>query len=454
MYFERLIDEHLREWAKEAERKPLLLRGARQVGKSSAIRHFGGSFRRFVEINFEKRPEYKSVFSANLDVTRIVAELAAIAGEPIVPGETLLFLDEIQECREAIMALRFFKEDLPDLHVVAAGSLLEFALNDIPTFGVGRIHSMFMHPMTFDEFLAADGQGPLLAARRNASAEAPLSAPLHERLVGLFRTYLLVGGMPEVVATWTRTRDYLKCQSVQDDILVSFEDDFAKYGRKIDPQLLRATFRSVAAQITRKFACSKVGEWRTEKIREALQLLIHAGLAIPVSRTGANGLPLGGEADPSSRKILLLDPGLQLRLQNLNLGDVSELVAKILTAGETELVNKGALAEMVAGLELLRYKNPNMRHELFYWVRPEKNSQAEVDYLDAHGGRIVPIEVKAGTRGGMKSLWLLMREKGLEKAFRCSLENFGKFEYADPLAAGAVRHVEICPLYALSQAGG
>lgn len=453
MYFKRLIDKHLENWANAAEHKPLLLRGARQVGKSCAVRHLGERFEHLVEINLEKHPEYKAIFAPNLDVTRIVPQLSAMTGKPIIPGKTLLFLDEIQECQEAIMSLRFFKEDTPDLHVVAAGSLLEFALNEIPTFGVGRIHSMFMHPMSFDEFLEANGQQMLLEARRQSSAKIPLPTPLHEKLVQQFRTYMMVGGMPEAVGKWVQSNDYLECQAVQDDILVSYEDDFSKYKKKVDPQLLRQTFRSIAAQVTKKFTYSKVGDYRADKIREALKLLVLAGLAIPVTQSCANGLPLGSEADSSNQKILLLDSGLLLRLQNLNLGSVSETVTQILTANEVDLVNKGTLAEMIAGLELLRYKTPNMRHELYYWTRAQKNSTAEIDYLDAINAQITPIEIKAGTRGGMKSLWLMMREKGLTSAYRCSLENFGEFYYSDTLDNGSVRHVEICPLYALSQIG-
>ena len=157
MYYERIIDKHLSEWAARSEHKPILLRGARQVGKSTAVRHLGEQFKYFVEINLEKQPEYKALFMPNLDVKRIVPQMSAMYGTPIIPGQTLLFIDEVQDCQEAIMAMRFFREDMPELHVVAAGSLLEFVLEDIPTFGVGRIHSMYMYPMTFDEFLNANG---------------------------------------------------------------------------------------------------------------------------------------------------------------------------------------------------------------------------------------------------------------------------------------------------------
>ena len=452
MYYERIIDQHLSEWAARPVHKPVLLRGARQVGKSTAVRHLGESFKYFVEINLEKQPDYIELFKKDLDVKRIVPQMAAMCGTPIIANETLLFIDEIQESQEAIMALRYFKEDMPDLHVVAAGSLLEFVLDDIPTFGVGRIHSMYMFPMTFDEFLQANGEQLLLDARRQANADSPLPTPLHDKLVGLVRTFMLVGGMPESVAKWAETHDYLQCQEVQDDIITGYEADFPKYKKKVDPQLLVATMRSAATQATNKFVYSQVaGGYKTAEVKKALDLLIKAGILIPVTHTDGNGLPLGDEADESYRKMLLLDTGLMLRLLNMSMGDISSITTHILTATAADLVNKGPMAEMLAGLEVLHYLSPNIRHDLFYWVRQAKNSLAEIDYLLSRDMKVLPLEVKAGVQGGMKSLWDFMRDKKLSQAIRCSLENFGKFDYIDLKADNAVRHIEIVPLYAISQ---
>lgn len=450
MYFKRLIDGYLEQWAKRSDHKPMLLRGARQVGKSTAVRHLGMTFDNFVEINFEKQPEYKKVFESNLVVSRITSEISAMSATPIIPGKTLLFFDEIQECQEAIMSLRFFREDMPQLHVIAAGSLLEFALAELPTYGVGRIHSMYMYPMTFDEYLEANGETILLDYKRKASPSEPLPESLHDKLTALIRSYFLVGGMPEVVGKWVETHDYLQCQEVQDDIISGYENDFPKYRKKIDPILLRLTMRSAALQVTKKFSYAEVGKgYKTDDVKKALEMLLLAGICIQVVRTDANGLPLGGEADLSYRKILILDPGLLLRLLNMASIDVSRITSEILTEDATELVNKGPMAEMVAGLEMLRYKTPNLRHDLYYWARRAKNSQAEIDYIEVKGG-ILPVEVKAGMKGGMKSLWIFMREKGITSAVRCSLENFGAFQYIDAEASDAVRSVEIYPLYALS----
>ena len=451
MYYERIIDKYLTEWASRPTHKPILLRGARQVGKSTAVRHLGKQFKYYVEINLEKQPDYKTLFIKDLQVNRIVPQMAAMCGIPIIPNETLLFIDEIQDCQEAIMSLRFFKEDMPDLHVIAAGSLLEFVLDDIPTFGVGRIHSMYMFPMTFDEFLLANGEKLLMEARDQADSTSPLPEPLHDKLVQLLRTFMLVGGMPESVAKWVETNDYLQCQEVQDDILTGYEADFPKYKKKVDPQLLSATMKSAARQATNKFVYAQVqGDYKTAEVKKALEMLTKAGILIPVAHTNANGLPLGDESDTGIRKMLLLDTGLMLRLLNMTMGDISAITTQILTASVADLVNKGPIAEMLAGLELLHYLSPNLHHDLYYWVRQSKNATAEVDYVLPRNMQVLPFEVKAGVQGGMKSLWDFMREKKLTQAIRCSLENFGQFDYVDAKAENAVRHVTIVPLYAVS----
>lgn len=452
MYYKRIIDSYLSEWASRKMHKPILLRGARQVGKSTAVRHLGEQFKYYVEINLEKQPGYKTLFRKDLQVKRIVPQMAAMCGIPIVPGKTLLFIDEIQDCQEAIMALRFFKEDMPDLHVIAAGSLLEFVLDDITTFGVGRIHSMYMFPMTFDEFLCANGEDLLMEARNQASAISPLSESLHDKLVQLVRTFMLVGGMPESVAKWVETNDYLQCQEIQDDILTGYEADFPKYKKKVDSQLLSATMKSAAVQAGKKFVYSRVqGDYKTAEVKKALEMLIKAGILIPVTHTNANGLPLGDGRDDGTRKIMLLDTGLMLRLLNMSLGDITAITTQILTASAADLVNKGPVAEMLAGLELLHYLSPNLHHELFYWMRQAKNATAEVDYVLPHDMQVLPFEVKAGVQGGMKSMWDFMRDKELTQGVRCSLENFGHFDYVDSKAGNTVRHVTIIPLYAVSR---
>ena len=449
-YIKRNIDQQLILWKEDPLRKPLLLRGARQVGKSSAVRHLGKEFKHFAEVNFERHKAIKSFFQGDIDVHLIAKKIANYINVPVEEGKTLLFLDEIQECPEAIMALRFFKEDYPELHVIAAGSLLEFTLQELPTFGVGRIHSLFMYPMTFDEFLGANGEQGLAAMRNEANALHPLDAAFHEKLVEYFRIYLLVGGMPEAVLAWTKTKDFNRCRNIQEDIVLTYEDDFSKYKKRVNPDLLRTTMRGVCHQVGEKITFRQISaDYQSSQIREALRLLTLAGIVTPVVATSGNGIPLDAEADEKSMKVLFLDSGLLLAVMQLEGSLSQQLIELIMTGNPQELVNKGGLTEMVAGLEIARNKPYIQRHKLFFWEKKGK-SVAEVDYLDIVNLRITPIEVKSGTQGGMKSLWLFMREKRLTHAIRCSLENFGEFEYEDKEDGNAVRHVHILPLYAMA----
>ena len=274
MYIERYIDTLLQEWKHGSSLKPLLLRGARQVGKSWAVEHLGESFDYFIEVNFEKRPEVKEVFQKVHDVHELANNLGMLYNKPVEAGKTLLFLDEIQASPEAIRSLWSFKEDFPDLHVIAAGSLLEFTLKELPSFGVGRIRSLFVYPFSFDEFLVAEGKSTWVQAKQEASAEKPLLTALHQDLVQHYRTFLMVGGMPASVAAWVTAHDYRKCQTELDDIQLAYYDDFAKYAKKVDPTLLRNTLQSVILQIGNKFMYSKVeGGYRAEEVKKALGLL-------------------------------------------------------------------------------------------------------------------------------------------------------------------------------------
>lgn len=448
-YIERNIDVELLEWKDNPMRKPLLLRGARQVGKSSAVRHFGKEFQFFAEVNFERHKTVKTFFQGDIDIRLIVQKIAIYINVPIEEGKTLLFLDEIQECPEAIMALRFFKEDYPGLHVIAAGSLLEFTLQELPTYGVGRIHTLFMYPMTFDEFLNANNENGLISMKRQADSQHPLDAAFHEKLIEYFRIYLLVGGMPEAVLAWIKTHNFNQCSHIQEDIILTYEDDFSKYKKRVSPDLLRTTLHGICHQSGEKITFKQISaDYRSSQIREAVRLLTLAGLVIPVIATSGNGIPLDAEANEKNIKILLLDSGLLLSVLQLEGNLAQHLVDLIMTGSPQDLVNKGGLVEMVAGLELLRNKPCVQRQKMFYWEK-SGNSIAEIDYLDTFHLKVTPIEIKSGTQGGMKSLWQFMREKRLTEAIRCSFENFGEFTYTDPQADNAERHITIIPLYAL-----
>ena len=379
----------------------------------------------------------------------IVQKIAIYINVPIEEGKTLLFLDEIQECPEAIMALRFFKEDYPGIHVIAAGSLLEFTLQKLPTFGVGRIHTLFMYPMTFDEFLNANNENGLISMKRQADSQHPLDAAFHEKLIEYFRIYLLVGGMPEAVLAWIKTHNFNQCSHIQEDIILTYEDDFSKYKKRVSPDLLRTTLHGICHQPGEKITFKQISaDYRSSQIREAVRLLTLAGLVIPVIATSGNGIPLDAEANEKNMKILLLDSGLLLSVLQLEGNLAQHLVELIMTGSPQDLVNKGGLVEMVAGLELLRNKPCVQRQKMFYWEK-SGNSIAEIDYLDTFHLKVTPIEIKSGTQGGMKSLWQFMREKRLTEAIRCSFENFGEFTYTDPQADNAERHITIIPLYAL-----
>ena len=221
-YYRRNIDQKLLEWKISPRRKPLLIRGARQVGKSTAVRQLGKSFKYFVEVNLEKQTTVRQLFSKDINVRRTCEIISATLGIPIIAGETLLFIDEIQVSREAIMSLRYFKEDYPELHVIAAGSLLEFALEELPSFGVGRIRSLYMYPFSFDEFLLAQGLDTTVDYKRRASTTSPLPEPVHNQLVEQLKTFYLVGGMPAAVTEWIESKSYLECSHVHNDILNFF----------------------------------------------------------------------------------------------------------------------------------------------------------------------------------------------------------------------------------------
>ena len=450
-YIPRNIDRYLLEWKADDARKPLLLRGARQVGKSSAVRHLGKSFRYYAEINFEKNRSAKEFFKGDINVRDISSKLSKYIDVPIVAGETLLFFDEVQECPEAIMALRFFKEDYPELHVIAAGSLLEFTLEELPTYGVGRIRSLFIYPMTFDEFVIATGNQSLLDMREMASFTHPLEAPFHEKLVDLFRIYILVGGMPEAVSAWVRAHDFLKCHRVHQDIILSYEDDFNKYKKRVNAELLRTAMRGICHQLGNVVMYSAISkDYRSSQVKDALRMLELAGIIYPVEATSSNGLPLDAEVNELRTKYLFLDTGLLLAILQLDGSSSSQIIEMILTGSPQDLVNKGGIAEMLAGVEMLRYKEPIQRQKSYFWEKTGK-SIAEVDYLIALKSTIIPIEVKSGTQGGMKSLWMLMRDKHLSNAVRISFENFGTFDYCDSEDEEAVRHVYVIPLYAIKK---
>ena len=423
-YFKRNVDEILLSWSREKppDRKPLLLRGARQIGKSSALRQLGKHFKYFVEINFDENKDVKSFFEGSLTPQEICEQLALYYHTPIIPGETLLFFDEIQSCQSALAKLRYFYERYAELHVVAAGSLLEFALEEIPSFGVGRIRSLFMYPFGFDEFLTALGEGDFCDAIKSASPDRPLADPIHQQILGRLKIFLICGGMPEAVSQYVRKQDLLNGELVLSDLITVLKTDFAKYKKRTPLLLLNEVFESVMRQAEGKFVYERAAPGTpSAAVRQALELLIMAGLVHPVTHTAANGIPLGAEKNTKYRRIIPCDTGLFLHTLGLR--------SSILPAPDFSAVNRGSLAEIFTGLELLKAADCYMPQELFCWQRSANSGSAQgnaqVDFVVQKGSRIIPIEVKLGKQGSMQSLRLFMKEKRIERGCGHPLKTSG-----------------------------
>lgn len=416
----RSIDNYLTNWSIRKDRKVLLLRGARQVGKTYSVRTLGKRFRRMVEVNLDLEPKVHAFFSGSLDPFQIVKNLEYYLDTAITPGETLLFLDEAQACPDALRSLRYFYEKMPDLHVVAAGSLLEFALGDIPSFGVGRIESCHLHPMSFAEFLTALGHEASIEPIRHASPKRPIEPVLHEKLLERMKVFQLIGGMPEAVARYVDDRDLRQCRRVLDTLLGGLETDFAKYKARSPVARLRETLAGVAIQSGAKFKYTAVGDDSSALYRNALELLVKAGLVYRSHHATGAGVPLGAGVDPRRFKAVLFDTGIYQRLMRLDLADY-------VTSDFKTLVNRGPLAELAVGNELVKGRDPEEAPELYYWHREARGSMAEVDYLIEKGGRVIPIEVKAGTGAKMKSLRLFIEEKKAPFGIRFSADNFSRY---------------------------
>jgi len=390
-YFKRNIDAVLTSWSEKKERKPLLLRGARQVGKTSAARILGRQFRHYVEINFDSDEQVGSFFNQNLEPAELCNRLSVYKKTPIIPGETLLFFDEIQNCIPAIKTLRYFYEKYPEQHLIAAGSLVEFALEEIPSFGVGRIHSVHMYPFSFYEFLGAMGDEVLADACRNAKPEKPLPDPVHNQLLDRLKIFLLIGGMPESLARYTKNRNLLQSHEVLEDLLNTFRDDFSKYRSRMPSLILNEVFNSVMHQSEGKFIYEKAAiDVKNTQVKQALDLLIMAGLAHPVTHSDANGIPLGAEINPKYRRIIPCDTGIFMHILGIE-------KSEILLADDFKNINRGTVAEIFTGLELLKKSGNHSQQQLYCWHREKAQSSAQIDYLIQRGQDIIPIEVKSRT---------------------------------------------------------
>lgn len=418
----RIIDKELFAWKKDPKRKTLLIRGARQVGKTYSVRKLGQKFKHLLEINLEENKAVHKFFEESLTPQQINEKLSVYFNIPIRPQETLLFFDEIQACPNALRSLRFYFEKMPELHVVAAGSLLEFALSEIPSFGVGRISSLYMYPLTFSEFLWALDETKLHDLILNSDEDHPLDDVFHQRLLDRFKTFQVLSGMPAVLQAYIDTKDVRACQISIDELISNIQDDFAKYKKRAPVLKLQEIFRSVVFQAGEKFKYSKVSPTEpSQGYKDALELLIKAGLAHKIHHTSAQGIPLGAQIDLKKFKVIVFDTGIQQRLFGLDL-------AQYMVSHTRDLINKGSLAESFVGLEILKHQSCRLKSQLYYWHREAKSSNAEVDYVIQKGEQIIPVEVKSGTKGQMQSLFLFLKERKLPYGIRISHENFNRFD--------------------------
>lgn len=405
--------EKMKNWLISSSRKPMVLRGARQVGKTWLVRELARQTnKQLIELNLEKQRHLAIHFESN-NPKEILLNLSGALNQTIDPHQSLLFLDEIQAAPELFAKLRWFYEDMSELPVIAAGSLLEFVLEK-HTFSmpVGRIEYFFIEPMGFEEFLLAKNEIHLLSAIEKFSFEKPFNSPLHHKANQLFKEYMTVGGMPEAVSTWIQTSSFEALSKVHNNLINTYQDDFAKYAGKLSIDYLDDVLRAVPKLLTQKFIYSHVDPAaRNASIKQALNLLVKARLCHVVQSASANGIPIGAEINSKTFKIILIDVGLVSTLLGLKLYQFSNL-------DDIFLINKGALTEQVVG-QLLRLLSPYyVEPQLYYWNREIHNANAEIDYLIQDNQLLIPIEVKSGVTGKLRSLHEFMSKKPWKKAVR------------------------------------
>jgi predicted AAA+ superfamily ATPase len=393
----RFITDNLISWKTRKDRKPLIIRGARQVGKSYIINdlgkeHFNG---RIHTVNFEKHQEWHGIFDLNLDVKRILSELEIILNSRIETGKDLLFFDEIQSCPRAILSLRYFYEDLPEQHIIAAGSLLEFAFQDI-SIPVGRVQFLNMYPMNFPEYLFARGKEKL--AEIIMSVPEALPETIHNTLLGEIRNYFIIGGMPESVKRFIETDRLRDSLEIQKDLTNTFREDFSKYAPLADKRCLNSVLSSVAKHVGSQIKYTHLSDqFSVPTIKKAFDLLHKARIITKVLSASPAGLPLEASASDKKFKAILLDIGIMQQLCGMTV-DSEFFSSDILD------IYRGSMAEQFIGQELISAGND----PIYYWAREAKSSTAEVDYLFSKKNKIYPVEIKSGASGRLRSMHLLL----------------------------------------------
>ncbi len=416
VFFYRREVDYLSQWLDRRDRKPLIIRGARQVGKSTLVRLCAEKHhRKLIAIDFEKNPEYAELFKSQ-DPKKILMLLGALFNEDIQVSSTLLFLDEIQKTPEILQTLRYFYESMPELPVIATGSLLDFILKDIHfSMPVGRVEYLYLGPMNFEDFLHALGKTQLLDFVRNYTIDQTIPTPIHQALLTCVKTYFIVGGLPQVIANYAQNSNYHDTDRIKKSLLISYQEDFAKYASIAEQNRMRLIFNKVPRMLGEKFKYSHVDpEQKSTAVKAALEQLHLARLVHLVYHTDANGLPLGAEVHDKNFKTYFLDVGLVVSALDLTILDFKD-------DEDFTLVNAGKIAEQFVAEELLQLRELYEPPALYYWMREQKSAQAELDFVVSFQGGVIPIEVKAGAHGTLKSLHYFLQQKNLTLGVRfCS----------------------------------
>ncbi len=436
----------LKQWLIDKSRKPLVMRGARQVGKTWLVRELARcSGLDLIEINFELDPNKKALFEEN-DPKKVLIALEVSQGKQINPDNTLLFLDEIQAFPLILAKLRWFKELMPALAVIVAGSLLEFVLDDHDfSMPVGRISYFHLEPLSFDEFLYT--KNPYLLNFLNEYHWEEIPQSIHEQALSYLQEYTLVGGLPAVLKSWIEQESLIAVQQIHHDILSTYRDDFVRYKGRYDIQIFDEVFNYVPKNVGNKLVYSHINEHvQIASIKQIFKLISKARVIHKISASAANGIPLAAELNDKYIKAISLDVGLMNSILGIHLHHFKSFA-------EIGLINKGAIAEQLVG-QLLRTLEPYyIEPALYYWQRNQAGSHAEIDYLLQHHATIIPIEVKAGLKGAMQSLHLFMQLKKLSTAIRFDLNRPSQMQVDTKTSRGdRVQYQLLClPIYMVGQ---
>lgn len=400
-------------WKNDAERKPLVLKGARQVGKTWLMKEFGKNYyKSFVYFNFDEEEELKSIFETNKNPARLIELLSMISGEKILPEETLIIFDEIQECPEALNSLKYFKEKANEYHIVAAGSLLGTLLAQPKSYPVGMVNLLDIYPLTFDEFLAAVDSA-LYTYYESIRKEQPIEEIFHNRLLEVYNNYLIIGGMPECVASWLKYKDPLRISQIQRELLEVYENDFSKHNGKVNSGRILMVFRSIVAQLAKpneKFMYGAVREGgRARDFEEAIEWLVSAGMLNRVYNVSKTEHPLSAFDKTDQFKLFLFDTGLLKHMAGI---DNSAILLK------TDYQFKGPLAE--------NYVLQQLRGQFAVEPRYYSDKNSEIDFVLQNGTEIIPVEAKGGEDKSAPSFKRYIADNQPKHALRFSKRGYRK----------------------------